>query len=144
MYYSKAHYVVLRRKKFPKKFDDFSKPLALLFFKDSTLLGSRQFLGKKGFLFQTKFKYSFMYYSKAHYVVLRRKKFPKKFDDFSKPLALLFFKDSTLLGSRQFLGKKGFLFQTKFKYSFMYYSKAHYVVLRRKKFPKNSMIFLSL
>ena len=142
MYYSKAHYVVLRRKKFPKKFYDFSKPLALLFYKDSTLLESRQFLGKRGFLFQTKFKYSFMYYSKAHYVVLRRKNFQKKFNDFSKPLAFFLQRFYPARKSPIF-GKKGLSFLN-YKYSFMYYSKAHYVVLRRKKFPKKSMIFLSL
>ena len=121
---------------FPKKFEDLSKPIAFLFYKDSTLLGNQYFLEKKGFLFKTKFKYSFMYYSKAHYVVLRRKNFQKKFEDLSKPIAFLFYKDSTLLGNQYFLEKKGFLFQTKFNYSFMFYSKAHYVVLRRKKSPK--------
>ena len=106
MYYSKAHYLVLRRKKFPKKFDDFSKPLALPFYKDSTLLENQYFLEKKSFLFQTKFKYSCFELSKAHYLVFRTKKFLKKFDDFSKPIALLFYKDSTLLESHYFFGNK--------------------------------------
>ena len=51
---------------------------------------------------------AFSYYNKAYYVVLRRKMFPKKFEDLSKPIAFLFYKDSTLLGNQYFLEKRAF------------------------------------
>ena len=87
--------LLLKQKNFFQKMDDFSKAIALLFFKNWTLF--EQFFCQNAILLLNNHTEANKFASKT--------KFFQKMDDFSKAIALLFFKNWTLFNN-DFLSKK--------------------------------------